>query len=62
MSCRGNLRETSAGWTLHQLRHTRRSDISPRTVGLAVLMAKSRHISLGSLQRYADPVRRRSPR
>jgi integrase len=43
----------SGGWTLHQLRHSAITHLAEADVGLALLMAKSRHTSLRSLQRYA---------
>lgn len=45
----------SGGWTLHQLRHSALTHLAEANVGLALLMAKSRHSSLRSLQRYAHP-------
>lgn len=45
----------SDGWTLHQLRHSALTHLAEANVGLALLMAKSRHVSLRSLQRYARP-------
>lgn len=45
----------SGGWTLHQLRHSAITHLAEGNVGLALLMAKSRHTSLRSLQRYARP-------
>jgi len=42
----------SEGWTLHQLRHSALTHLAEENVGLALLMAKSRHVSL---QRYARP-------
>jgi len=48
-------REASGGWTLHQLRHSAITHLAEDNVGLALLMAKSRHTSLRSLQRYARP-------
>ncbi len=45
----------SCGWTLHQLRHSAITHLAEADVGLALLMAKSRHTSLRSLQRYARP-------
>lgn len=45
----------SGGWTLHQLRHSALTHLAEENVGLALLMAKSRHTSLRSLQRYARP-------
>ena len=48
-------RAASGGWTLHQLRHSAITHLAEDNVGLALLMAKSRHTSLRSLQRYARP-------
>jgi len=48
-------RDASGGWTLHQLRHSAITHLAEDNVGLALLMAKSRHTSLRSLQRYARP-------
>jgi integrase len=48
-------RETSGGWTLHQLRHSALTHLAEQNVSLPLLMAKSRHTSLRSLQRYARP-------
>jgi len=45
----------SDGWTLHQLRHSALTHLAEAGVGLPLLMAKSRHTSLRSLQRYARP-------
>ena len=45
----------SGGWTLHQLRHSAIARLAGEEVSLALLMAKSRHTSLRSLQRYARP-------
>ena len=45
----------SGGWTLHQLRHSALTHLAEEGVGLPLLMAKSRHSSLRSLQRYARP-------
>jgi len=39
----------------HQLRHSAITHLAEADVGLALLMAKSRHTSLRSLQRYARP-------
>lgn len=47
----------SGGWTLHQLRHSAITHLAEADVGLALLMAKSRHTSLRSLQRYALALR-----
>jgi integrase len=48
-------RETSGGWTLHQLRHSALTHLAEQNTSLPLLMAKSRHASLRSLQRYARP-------
>jgi integrase/recombinase XerD len=45
----------SGGWTLHQLRHSALTHLAEADVSLPLLMAKSRHESLRSLQRYARP-------
>jgi integrase/recombinase XerD len=45
----------SGGWTLHQLRHSALTHLAEENVSLALLMAKSRHTSLRSLQKYARP-------
>ena len=45
----------SGGWTLHQLRHSAITHLAEAEVSLPLLMAKSRHSSLRSLQRYARP-------
>jgi integrase len=45
----------SGGWTLHQLRHSALTHLAEAGVGLPLLMAKSRHSSLRSLERYARP-------
>ena len=47
--------EYSGGRTLHQLRHTALTELAEANVSLPLLMAKSRHRSLRSLQRYARP-------
>lgn len=47
--------KASGGWTLHQLRHSALTHLAEANVGLPLLMAKSRHTSLRSLQRYARP-------
>jgi integrase/recombinase XerD len=48
-------REASGGCTLHQLRHSALTHLAEQNVSLPLLMAKSRHASLRSLQRYARP-------
>jgi integrase len=45
----------SGGRTLHQLRHSAITHLAEEEVSLPLLMAKSRHTSLRSLQRYARP-------
>lgn len=47
--------EASGGKTLHQLRHSAITDLAEAGVPLPLLMAKSRHSSLKTLQRYARP-------
>jgi len=48
-------RDASGGWTLHQLRHSAITHLAEDNVALPMLMAKSRHTSLRSLQKYARP-------
>jgi integrase len=48
-------RQASGGWTLHQLRHSALTHLAEQNVSLPLLMAKGRHASLRSLQRYARP-------
>ena len=45
----------SGGATLHQLRHSALTHLAEDGVPLPLLMAKSRHESLRTLQRYARP-------
>ena len=45
----------SGGATLHQLRHAALTHLAEAGVPTVLLMAKSRHASLRSLQRYARP-------
>lgn len=45
----------SDGWTLHQLRHSAITHYAEQGVSTPLLMAKSRHRSLRTLQRYAQP-------
>lgn len=47
--------QASGGATLHQLRHSALTHLSEQGVGTVLLMAKSRHLSLRTLQRYARP-------
>lgn len=50
-----SLKITTRGWTLHQLRHSALTHLAEEGVNLPLLMAKSGHQSLRSLQRYARP-------
>jgi len=43
------------GWTLHQFRHSALTQLAEQNVALPLLMAKSRHRNLRTLQRYARP-------
>ncbi len=43
------------GWTLHQLRHSAITHLAEAGESTVLLMAKSRHRSLRTLQRYARP-------
>lgn len=45
----------SGGWTLHQLRHSAITHLAEAGESTVLLMAKSRHRSLRTLQRYARP-------
>jgi integrase/recombinase XerD len=47
--------KASRGRTLHQLRHSALTHLAEQNTSLPLLMAKSRHASLRSLQRYARP-------
>ena len=46
----------SGGWTLHQLRHSRLTHLAEHGIQLPILLAKSRHTSLSSLEIYAQPT------
>ncbi len=48
-------RQAPGGWDLHQLRHLALTHLAEQNTSLPLLMAKSRHASLRSLQRYARP-------
>jgi site-specific recombinase XerD len=50
-----SLKVSSSGWTLHQLRHSALTHLAEQGVNLPLLMAKSGHQNLRSLQRYARP-------
>ncbi|HWD69457.1 MAG TPA: hypothetical protein VG293_04640, partial [Solirubrobacteraceae bacterium] len=45
----------SGGWTLHQLRHSAITHLAEAGESTVLLMAKSRHRSLRTLQRYPRP-------
>jgi integrase/recombinase XerD len=47
--------DSAPGRTLHQLRHSAITYLAEAGVPLPLLMAKSRHVSLRTLQRYARP-------
>jgi integrase/recombinase XerD len=49
------------GWTLHQLRHSALTHAAEDGTNLPLLLARSRHASVRSLERYARPGPRRSP-
>jgi site-specific recombinase XerD len=46
----------SGGRTLHQLRHSRLTHLAEHGIQLPILIAKTRHTSLASLQIYAHPT------
>ncbi len=50
-----SLKVSTTGWTLHQLRHSALTHLAEAGVNLPLLMAKSGHQNLRSLQRYARP-------
>lgn len=50
-----SLKMSTQGWTLHQLRHSALTHLAEQGVNLPLLMAKSGHQNLRSLQRYARP-------
>jgi hypothetical protein len=47
--------EQAHGWTLHQLRHTQLTHEAENGTNTATLLARSRHASVRSLERYARP-------
>ena len=49
------LTTASGGSTLHQLRPSRATHLDEEGVDVALLKAKSRHQSLGPLERYGRP-------
>jgi site-specific recombinase XerD len=50
-----SLKVSTTGWTLHQLRHSALTHLAEDGVNLPLLMAKSGHDNLRSLQKYARP-------
>jgi len=50
-----SLKVSTTAWTLHQLRHSALTHLAEDGVNLPLLMAKSGHESLRSLQKYARP-------
>jgi site-specific recombinase XerD len=50
-----SLKVSKTGWTLHQLRHSALTHLAEAGVNLPLLMAKSGHENLRSLQKYARP-------
>jgi hypothetical protein len=46
---------TGAGWTLHQLRHSDLTHEAEDSASTPMLLARSRHASVRSLERYARP-------
>ncbi len=46
---------TGNGWTLHQLRHSALSHEAEDDANTPMLLARSRHASVRSLERYARP-------
>ncbi len=49
------LDSTGAGWTLHQLRHSDLTHEAEEGASTPMLLARSRHASVPSLERYARP-------
>lgn len=47
--------EVTAGWTLHQLRHSALTHAAEDGTNTPILLARSRHASVRSLERYARP-------
>lgn len=47
--------DATGGWTLHQLRHSALTHAAEDGTNLPVLLARSRHASVRSLERYARP-------
>jgi hypothetical protein len=53
--------EEAHGWTLHQLRHSLLTHEAEDGTSTPMLLARSRHASVRSLERYARPAPRPSP-
>src|SRR6266436_4056477 len=47
--------EATPGWTLHQLRHSALTHAAEDGTNTPILLARSRHTSVRSLERYARP-------
>src|ERR1700694_5954456 len=47
--------ESTNGWTLHQLRHSALTHAAEDGTNTPILLARSRHTSVRSLERYAQP-------
>ena len=47
--------QARTGWTLHQLRHSALTHAAEEGTNLPLLLARSRHASVRSLERYARP-------
>ena len=47
--------EATLGWTLHQLRHSALTHAAEDGTNTPILLARSRHTSVRSLERYARP-------
>jgi len=47
--------EHAHGWTLHQLRHSALTHAAEDSTNTPMLLARSRHASIRSLERYARP-------
>ena len=47
--------EVTTGWTLHQLRHSALTHAAEDGTNTPILLARSRHASVRSLERYARP-------
>jgi integrase len=47
--------EATSGWTLHQLRHSALTHAAEDGTNTPILLARSRHASVRSLERYARP-------